>query len=252
MNPRFMLQFLCTATGVVLVTTSAFGAGLTPYLQATSHGQPNSDIGLALGADALDLRGAITTKRVGGATLVMPQIASSFALAPDVKFETRATFTNWNDSSRSGHAIETKLTAHSILPLLAEIEGLVSRDAGGESHHRLGFKMNETTVSSFLSEPIVLKANATIEQVAVGNSPSTLLKGVEAALVRKSASSNSDNRIGFKYTTKTGATEYQRQATAFSHSWAQNDVLRLGVEYELMNEAANLQSTFRFTWKGLF
>lgn len=237
------------------MTTSALSAELTPYLRATSQGQPKSDLGVDFGASALDLSGVITTKRIGDATLIMPQLISSLSLAPDVKFETRATFTNWNDSAGSkGDAIETTLTAHSVLPLLAEIQGRMSRDAAGESHHALHFRMNETAVPLFLflSEPLVLRANATIEQVAVGKAPGTLSKGIEAALVQKSAANNSNNSIGFKYTTKTGATEYQRQAAAFSHSWAQNDVLRLGIEYELLNEATNLQSTFRFTWKGFF
>jgi hypothetical protein len=183
----------------------------------------------------------------------MPQLVSSFAIAPDLKFETRATFTDWNQKTASNRdAIETRLTARSVLPMLAEVEGLVRRDAAGESRRKLRFKMREATVPSFLYEPVTLKANATIEQVAVGNSPNALLTGVEAALVQASASATTFNQVGLKYTTRTGVTEYQRQAAAFSRSWAQNDVLRLGVEYELMHEATNLQSTFRFTWKGFF
>lgn len=253
MNPRFVLQMLSTSAGILLFAQATLGVELTPYLRATPQGQPKSDIGVDFAADALDLRGIITTNRIGATTQVMPQLVSSLAVASDLKFETRATFANWNENAGStGDAIETKLTARSVLPMLAEIEGLVRRDAAGESRRKLGLKMNDATVPSFLSQPIVLKANATIEQVATGNSPSTLLTGIEAALVQKSASNSADNRIGFKYTTTTGATEYQRQAAAFSRSWAQNNVLRLGVEYELMHEAANLQSTFRFTWRGFF
>ena len=223
-----------------------------PYLRATQQGQPNSDLGVDFTAHALDLRGTITTKRLGMATLVTPQFVSSFAVAPDLKLETRATFTNWN--ARAGptsNAIETKLTARSGLPMLAEIEGLMQRSAAGESHRKLDFKMREARVPSFLSDPILLKANATIEQVELGDSPSTLLTGIEAALVQQSAS-DGNNRLRLNYTTASGTTEHQRQAAAFSRSWVQNNVLRLGLEYELLREAAIVQGTLRFTWQGYF
>ncbi len=253
MNSRFVLQMLGTAAGVVMLATSVLGAEITPYLRTPAQGQPKSDIGINVGANALNLSGAITAKRVGAATLVMPQLVSSFAIAPALKLETRATFANWNARTASAtDAIETKLTAHSVLPMLAEIEGMVGRNVAGESRHKLRFKMNDAAIASILSKPILLKTNASIEQIDYGRVSGALLTGVEAALVQNSASNTAFNRIGYKYTTKTGVTEYQRQAAAFSRSWAQNDVLRLGVEYELMQEAADQHSTFRFTWKAYF
>jgi hypothetical protein len=252
MVSKFVVQFL-TVASLAAVTQPAMSAELTPYLRATPQGQPHSDIGFNFAADALDLRGAITTSLAGNTTLIAPQLVSSFALAPDFKFETRATFSNWNENGgQLGGAVETRLTARSPLPMFAEIEGLVGRDAGGESHRKLRFKMNDTRIPTFLSEPLLLKANASIEQVGAGNAPNTLLTGVEAALVQQASASSAYNRLGFKYTTQTGAIEDQRQAATFTRSWAQNDLLRLGIECELIRDAADLQSAVRFTWQGHF
>lgn len=226
---------------------------LTPYLRAAPQGQPRSDLGFNFAAEALGLGGAITTKLAGNTTLIAPQLVSSYALAPDLKFESRATFTNWNERSASlRDAVETKLTARSLLPLLAEVEGLVGRNATGESRRKLRFKMNDATLPSFLSQPIQLKTNASIEQIGIGTAPTTLKTGVEAALVQQTSPTSPANRIGFKYNTETGATMLQRQAATFSRSWTQNDILRLGVEYELVRDTANLQSAVRFTWRGSF
>lgn len=259
MTSKFVLQILGTVAGIALAAQSVRALEFTPYLNSTRQGQPKSALGVNFAADALDLRGAITTtKLAGNTTLVTPQLISTFAVIPAINIETKATFTNWNErSTTSGDAVETKLTARSVLPMLAEIEGLVGRNATGEARRKLGLKMNDTTVASFLSKPIQLKANASIEEIGRGNTPSTLMTGVEAALVQQKTPVSTLNRIGFKYTNKTGATEYQRQAATFSRSWAQNSVLRLGVECELAHEAtnlqaANLQKAIRFTWQGHF
>ena len=167
---------------------------LSPYLFTTPQGQPKSDVGLNLVSDALGLRGNITTKRTGAMTVVTPQLASSFVLAPQLKIETRATFANWNENigSKMGDAVETRLTARSILPMVNEIEGLVGRDAAGMSRRKLRFTMRDATVSSFLSEPIQLRTNATIEQVGAGNAASSVLTGVEATLAQKTSASASN------------------------------------------------------------
>jgi hypothetical protein len=215
---------------------------------------PKSDVGLNFAAQSLDINGAITTQRIGDTTLVMPQLVSSYALAPDLKFESRAIFGNWNQGSPShGDAIETKLTARSVLPMLSEVQGSIKRDATGESHRKLRVKLHDTTLPVFRSQPVTLKANASVEHVDIGRLPGSIVTGVETALVQKSPSSSALNQLGLKYYTQTNGTEYQRQAAAFSRSWAQSKIFRLGVEYELMHdETANLQSTVRFTWKGLF
>lgn len=257
MATKFALQMLgqvlAAVAGLAMFAQPAMSVELNPYLSATKQGQPKGDAGVNFVADALNLRGAITTNRAGAETLVMPQLTSSFALASDLKLETRTTFANWNEriGAKSGDAVETKLTARSVLPMVAEIQGLVGRDAAGTSHRKLFFKMNDATVPSFLSEPIQLKTNASIEQVGVGNAQSSLLTGVEANLSQKTSAS-AYNRIGLKYTSQSGATESQRQAATFSRSWAQNKLLHLGVEYELMHEATNLQNAIRFTWQGSF
>lgn len=254
MTSKFVLQILGTVAGIALVAHSVMALELTPYVNSTRQGQPKSAVGLNFAADALDLRGAITTTRLAGnTTLVTPQLISTFAVIPAINIETKATFTNWNErTAASGDAVETKLTARSILPMVAEIEGLVGHNATGEARRKLGLKMNDTTVASFLSKPIQLKANASIEEIGRGNTQNTLLTGVEAALVQQASPASVLNRVGFKYTNKTGATEYQRQAATFTRSWAQNKMLRLGVECELAHEAANLQSAIRFTWQGHF
>jgi hypothetical protein len=252
MTAKLILKILGTFAVASMLAQPAVCAELTPYIKATPQGQPKSEIGANFAYEAIDLRGAVVTKRAGAETLVMPQLVSSFLLIPDVSIQTRATFANWNEGVASnGDTIETKLTAHSILPMFAEIEGLVGRDVAGESYRTLRFKMHETALPTFWFEPITLKANASFERIDLGKA-STLLTGVEAALVQKSASDRVYNRIGFKYTAETGATEYQRQAATFTRSWLQNDLLRLGVEYELTHEAASLQNAVRFTWQGYF
>jgi hypothetical protein len=238
-----------------MIAQQAMSAELTPYLRAVpvQQGQPRSDVGFDFSADTLNLRGAITTRLAGDTTLITPQLVSSFALASHLKFETRATFTDWNERTGSqGEAVESRLIARSVLPMLAEIEGLVGRNAAGDSRRKLRLKMNDTTVAAFLSEPIKLKANASIEEVGAGTASSTLLTGVETALVQQASASSAANRIGFKYTTQTGAIESERQAATFSRSWLQSDVLRLGLECELTRDAANMQSAVRFTWQGYF
>jgi hypothetical protein len=258
MNPRFVLFLLSVCAGV-LCTPLTLGAELSRYYLATPQGQPpKSDVGVDFSASDLNVRGLLTTRRIGDTTLVMPQFVSSFMLAPDLKFESRAIFSNLNRGvgmAAQSDAIETRLIARSFLPMLSEIEGTVRRDSAGESRRKLRLNMNDATVTYILAKPITFKANATIEQVATGRLPGTLITGVETALVQNSATDKVFNRLGFKYSTQTGAYEYQRQAAAFSRSWAQNDLFRLGLEYELMHDATNpvnLQSTVRFTWKGLF
>lgn len=261
-KPRFLSQ-LFSFSASLLIAQVALGAELSRYFLATSQtkGQAKSDLGLNFSANDLNdlnVRGIVTTKRVGDTTLVMPQFVSSFALAPDLKFESRATFSNLNRGlgvASPSDAIETKLIARSFLPMLSEIEGSIRHDAAGESRRKLRLNMNDATMAYFLSKPVTLKANATIEQVAVGRLPGSMVTGVETALVQNSASAKAFNRVGFRYTTQTGANEYQRQAAAFSRSWAQSSVFRLGVEYEVMHDDTintGLQSTVRFTWKGLF
>lgn len=253
MNPRLLSQMSSACAGIVLLAQTALSVEITSYLRTTRQDQPRSNPGFNLAADTIDLRGTITTKRAGIATLVTPQLVSNFAVAPDVTLETRATFSNWNEGTLStSNAIQTKLTARSVLPMLAEIEGLMRHDTTGESHRKLRLQMRETNFPAFRSDPIVLKANATIEQIEVNNSPGALRTGVEAALVQRSAAHSASNRIGFRYTAESGATESQRQAAALSRTWAQNNVLRLGVEYELTHEAATLQGTLRLTWQGYF
>lgn len=253
MTPRFVLQLLVGA-GIAISAQPVLCAELTPYWRTTPQGQPKSDLGFNFAAQALDLRGAITTRLAGNTTLITPQLVSSYALAPDLKFETRATFTNWNERTGSlRDAVETRLTARSPLPMLAEVEGLVARNGTGESHRKLRFRMNDATLPSFLSEPIQLKTNATIETVGMGTSPSTLKTGVEATLVQKTSPTSPANKIGLRYNTETRTnTLLQRQAATFSRSWIQNDILRLGVEYEVVRDTTNLQSAVRFTWQGLF
>ena len=253
MKARFFLQMMSAGVSLLFCAQASFAIELTQYLKSAPQGLPKSDVGLNFAAQSLDINGAITTQRVGDTTLVIPQLVSSYALAPDLKFESRAIFANWNQSSSSRDAIETKLIARSLLPMLSEVQGSIRRDAAGESHRQLRVNMQDTTLPVFRSQPVILKANASVEHVDVGKLPGSIVTGVETALVQKSASSSALNQLGLKYYTQTNGTEYQRQAAALSRSWAQSKIFRLGVEYELMHdEAANLQSTVRFTWKGLF
>ncbi len=254
MTQKFGLQILAVAACAVFMQ-QAICAEITPYVRAIpqSKSPPRSDVGFNFFADSLNLQGAITTRRAGTTTLVTPQLASSFALAPDLKFETRATFTNWNQPTGTQRdAVESRLTARSTLPMLAEIEGSVGHNAAGESRRKLRLKMNDATVASFQSEPIKLMTNATIEQVGKGTAPSTLVTGVEAALVQQASPASALNRLGFKYTNQTGAIDKQLQAATFSRSWLHNDALRLGVEYQLTRDVTNLQNALRFTWQGYF
>jgi hypothetical protein len=254
MKARFLSQVLGAGASLLLCAQASFAIELTQYIKSAPQGLPKSDVGLNFAAQSLDINGVITTQRVGDTTLVMPQLVSSYALAPDLKFESRAIFGNWNQNSSSrSDDIETKLIARSVLPMLSEVQGSIRRDAAGESHRKLRLNMQDTTLPVFGWQPVVLKANASVEHIGVGKLPGSIVTGVESALVQKSPSSSALNQLGFKYYTQTGGTEYQRQAAAFSHSWAQSKIFRLGLEYELMHdEDVNLQSTVRFTWKGLF
>jgi|GEM_PF-2420711 len=251
MKPRLVLQLISASVGLLCLRAS-LGAEVTRYLLTTPQGLPRSDIGVKFTADTLNLNGAITTQRVGDNTLVLPQLVSSYALAPDLKFESRATFSNLNRAfPTGGDAIETSLTAKSFIPMLGEIKGSVRRDTTGESRRKLRVNMKDTPVPSLLAKSLVFKANASVEEVS-GKLPGTVQTGIETALVQRLTSNTTYNQLGFKYINQTGATQFQREAAAFSRSWAQNNVLRLGVEYELAHQDTSLQSTVRFTWKGFF
>lgn len=252
----------CGATAALVMCAPqvmALDLNLDPFMSSTRVGQLKSDVGVAMKADALDVRGAITTRRIGKTTLVMPQLTSSFALDRDWKLQTQTTFANWNDTlgTAASSAIETKLTGRSVLPLVNEIEGAVARDSIGTERKKLRVTLKDATVASIAATPIQLKTNASLEKIAVPNSVNdSLLTRVEATLAQQT-SATASNRIGLKYANQTGDTEFKRESAVFSRSWAQTSFLRLGVEWELMNEAADwgntsLQNAVRFTWKGSF
>lgn len=231
---------------------------ISPFVPSAPVGQPRSDVGVDMKADALDVRGAITTRRAGNTTQVVPQLTSSFALDRDWKLQTKTTFSNWNEqlSAKTPGAVETKLTGRSVLPLVNEIEGVVARDSMGNERKKLRVTMKDATVASVASMPIQLKTNASVEKVDAPNSLNdSLLTSVEATLAQ--TSSTAANRIGLKYTNQSGETEIKRESAIVSRSWAKTKLLRFGVEWELMREVAswettNLQNVVRFTWKGSF
>lgn len=237
----------------------ALDLNVDPFLSSTRAGQPKSDVGVNMKADALDLRGAITTKRVGNTTLVTPQLTSSFALDRDWKLQTQTTFANWNEQlgAATSSAIETKLTGRSVLPLVNEIEGAVARDSIGTERKKLRVTMKDATVASIAATPVQLRTNASVEKIAAPDKVAdSLLTRVEATLAQQ-ASSTVSNRIGLRYANQTGDTEFKRESAVFSRSWDQTKLLRFGVEWEVMNEAADwgntsLQNAIRFTWKGSF
>lgn len=261
MANRFLLQLagIVAAVAVCVQPAMALDLNLDPFMSTNRVGQPKSDVGVDVKADALDLRGAITTKRAGDATLVVPQFTSSFNIDRDWKLQTQTTFVNWNEQlgSNAASMVETKLTGRSVLPMVNEIEGGVTRDAAGTERKKLRVRMNDATVASIASKPIQLKTNASVEKIAAADgAAASLLTGVEATLAQNT-SSTASNRLGLKYTTESGIIESKRQIATVGRSWAQNKWFRLNFEWELMREAANfsetnLQNAIRFSWQGAF
>jgi hypothetical protein len=253
MRSGYALKILAVIAGSAMFAHVVIAADLTPFLQTKAQTQPRTDLGLNFVADALNLRGVITTERIGSATLVAPRLASNLTLNSTFNLETRATFSNWNDSFAAPNSVvETSLTARQVLPLVSEVQGLMRRDADGTEHRKLRLKMSDATIPSFLFESIKLKTNATLEQVGVGDAQHSLLTSVEAALVQQAPSSSASNRVVFKYATGTGAMDYSRQAAIFSRSWTEYNVLRLAMEYQLTHEAGSIQNAVKLSWQGFF
>jgi len=228
-------------------------ADLAPYLRNLPQNQLRSDAGFGLATDALNLRGGVTTRRIGTTTLVMPQVVSTFAVAPNLKLESRATFADWNaERQTTGSNVETGVTARSILPMIDDVEGVLQHTTTGELHRKLKLKLRETGVASLFSRRVLLRANASVERVEKSNTSSELITGIEAALVQPNSNYNGFNRIRFKYAAVSGADTRERQSMLLSHTWAQNQLLNLGVEYELTRDTAALDNTFRLSWRAVF
>ena len=249
MRSRRTLPILTLCIGAVVCAQSAAAFDFSPYLRST---QPRSDVGLDVAADALNLRGGITTRRVGTTTKVMPQFVSSLAVATNMKLESKATFADWNTDSRASNDVETKLTASSVFPMIAEVEGLLRHTNNGESRRKVRLKLRETRVPSLPSLPLVFRANASVETVDSAGAGEQRLTGIEAALVQLPSTAHAVNRIRFKYTSRSGPVVDARESTTFSRTWVQNKLLHLGLEYELTREASVLASAVRFSWRGSF
>ncbi|MGD9842318.1 MAG: hypothetical protein AB7F79_10030 [Steroidobacteraceae bacterium] len=249
--PALLVSLL--AVFATLLAQSANAVQVTSYLHAVPQAQPRTDIGLLFADDALKVNGALITQQLGNQTLITPRVSFNYLLLPNLRLESNASFANWNDGTSAGNNhYETRLVARSLLPMVDEVIGTMRLDADGTLHRKLRFNSSDKLDLLLFSEPLQLNTNAVVEEVANGSATAAIYTTFETALLLSPPTSNVVDRVALRYATESGATKLQHTAAIFSREWQQSELLRLRIEYQLLNNTTNLQNLIKFTWHGSF